>query len=200
MSVTGQPYWPPTYQTNLTNYSYPVPRQYPTYPSNGYHHLNTQDTSQAQYNHNHGNMEMIARKGWEKSIQGGYDDHAQVPVTASYRPVPVKAYNDKALREDKHKTLTEFEQLGKPGNRVLHISITVFLQTPCMTPPWTGQRHTWSSTWPSAPAWSATPSTPPPVGVASTSTVTSCARQVLVLTWPSVCKQYIFTPHYVTDD
>ena len=78
MSVTGQPYWPPTYQTNINNYIYPVPRQYPTYPCNEYHNQNTQGTphhrAQAQYNYNHGSMKMIARKGWEKSIQGGYDE------------------------------------------------------------------------------------------------------------------------------
>jgi hypothetical protein len=113
MSVTGQPYWPPTYQTNINNYSYPVPRQYPTCPTYP-HRQNTQDTphqtAQTQYNHNHANME---RKGWAKSIQGGYEDHAQVPVTASYRPFPAIAYDDQDQRKDKHKTLTELEQLGK---------------------------------------------------------------------------------------
>ena len=89
MSVSGHPYWQLKYQTDINNHNYPVPKQYPTYPSNGYHYQNTQDTDHhGTKAHEHGNIEWPknSRKCWENSNQAKHYDQ---------------------VHDDQHETLTE---------------------------------------------------------------------------------------------
>jgi hypothetical protein len=91
MSVNGHPYWPLKYQIDINNHCYPVPKQYPTHPSNGYHYQNTQDTDDHRTKaHEQGNIELPtnSRNGWK--ISNDYD----------------------RVHDDEHETLTELEELG----------------------------------------------------------------------------------------
>jgi hypothetical protein len=115
MSVSGHPY--------INNPCYPVPEQYPTYPtyptypSNGYQYQNTQDTDyQGTKTLKYGNIE-CPLNSWENSNQASLYDQVHCA---------------------EHETLTELVELGKPCNKELTKTITLYLQTPCMTPPWTG--------------------------------------------------------------
>ena len=109
MSISGHPYWPLKYQTDINDYYYTLPKQYHIYPSNGYQFQNIQDTVPHRTNaHEHGNIELPTnrRKGWENSNQASHYDQ---------------------VHDDEHETLTELEELGKPCNKVLHILIALYL-------------------------------------------------------------------------